>query len=255
MNMRRHDHMKGVIVGALVIAATPGIVKADVLYDTTSMTDDLTVTHASQAYIGGFSNPGHQGTFWDVQLADDFSVGGSYQITSVTGDFITTASGGFQMPSDGVLVEFFAPAGNAPSEIASFAVLSQNVTMASLGDVGIGTEGGRLAVDLSGEGITLGPGTWWVSITPVDLTESGVHYGWLRKSDLLIGDNARARNGGEAHGNGYAGGNPSFDWGPIPPPFIPSGTLAMAVEGTLIPSPAVWAVLAVAGVLRGRRKR
>lgn len=255
MMFRSSVTLRDLLVLGGTLAITVSAANADVLYDTLG---DFNT--GSQAYIGGFANPGHQGTFWDVQLAEDFAIsdGPGFHITSVSADFTTTALGGFQTPANGLLVEFFQDVGGRPANwqeappVAS--ILTQSFTQTSLGDVGIGTEAAQFTVDLSGDDIELGAGTWWVSVQPVDLTEDGTQYAWLRRSGGVnqIGEPIHRRNGGEAHGNGFPGGWGSFDWGTG---ASTSGRLALAVEGTMIPAPGVLALLGIAGFInRGRRR-
>ena len=78
------------------------LVCADVLYDTTWMTDKGLYNSTKSGYIGGFAN---HGFFVDSQTADDFELADAHVITSVTGDFFTLQPG--FVPADGILIEIF----------------------------------------------------------------------------------------------------------------------------------------------------
>lgn len=237
-------------LGVLSMGLAAANASADVLYDTTWMTDNGTYTQESQNYIS--STPFGFG-FWDVQVADDFTLSSGHNITSVTADL--TAIDGLD-PADGVLVEFFSDAGGAPGAASDFAVLTQNYSITNFTNDLSDRTGMRFTVDLSADGITLGAGTWWMSVQPVDESGDGDQYFWVRQADdVLIGNNAHARNGGEAHGNGYSGGYSSFDWGALDNPHVP-GDVAMRINGTQIPTPgAAIAILLGIGGLQSRRRR
>lgn len=257
MSRRKFVHitppmMLGIVMVSVALMA--GVVKADVLYNNLSITNSNTYTTSAQNFIGGL---GFQTNPWDVQAADDFVLSNPYSITSVTADFLNDFG---TAPADGILVEFFADVGGAPSATSDFAVLTQNFTMSSFDNHLNSLLGRRFTVDLSSEDIVLGAGLWWMAVTPVDESESGERYLQVRQTGQpLIGASAYGRNGGAAHGNGYDGGYPgSGSWvefgsfGPPIPPFQ-AGDLAMQIEGNLIPAPGVLALLGLAGLCRRRR--
>ena len=228
------------VVAIAFVIGGGGIARADVLYDSTVFITDEGNWHNSfiLTTIGGQAL---FGDFRDTQGADDFFMDGTYEITSVTGDY--QSLGGGPPPADGVLVEFFSQTndctfdgGPCPEESPVAAVLSIAVTVTTiLPD--IFEDAFRLTVDLSGEGITLGPGTWWISITPVDLTpETGLAAGQFTSILGEFGANAYFRNGGEDHGNGYPGLFDAFDW------KRPSTErdLAMKIEGTPVKPGCPW---------------
>ena len=238
-----HPALLLLVAVAVAIATAPGIVKADVLYDSTVFITDEGNWNTSfgPTYIGGMAQFGD--VYRDQQGADDFELADTYDITSVTADYVSL--GGDPPPADGVLVEFFTQiddcsydGGPCPSESPFAAVLSSAVTMKMiLPD--IFDDAFRLTVDLTDEGITLSPGIWWVSITPVDLTPKiGLAAGQFNSIvDVFGPNNGHFRNGGEDHGNGYPGLYGDItDW--TPRSLIggggPERDLAMKIEGTLV---------------------
>ncbi len=225
------------VAAAVAIATAPGIVKADVLYDTTDMTDNQTYNHSHPSFIGGFAQFGQ---FRDEGASDDFELSDLYDITSVTGDFLNFTPDAF--PADGVLVEFFEDIGGMPSEVPSAAALTTAVIVTPFEDSVFGNHGVRVMVDLSDSAITLGAGTWWLSIVPVDETPSGVSYAQVRTvSEKLIGEPGHVRDGGLDHGNGYPGGAyGTNDWLPSIEIGLPNGDLAMKIEGTPVKPACPW---------------
>ena len=216
------------VAAAVANATAAGIVKADVLYDTTDMTDNQTYDEGYTTFIGGedvFGNPK------DVQAADDFTIVSTYEITTVTFDY--TAIPGLP-PADGVLVEFFSDSKGVPDEVPIAAVLSTKFTATPYEDTVFNAFGLRLTIDLSGEGITLAPGTWWLSITPVD---AGVF--WVNAmTSGDFGNNTHLRDGGIDHANGFPGLFGVDDWTLVSSASAePDGDLAMKIEGTPVKPP------------------
>ena len=226
------------LVAAAAAIATPAdIVKADVLYDRTDMTDNQTYNQVYTSCIT-LNNGG-----LDRQLADDFELTGTYDIISVTADFVNSPPP--LIPADGFLVEFFPTEtdkcingpGPCPSEIPFAQAFSTNFTETPFEDTVFGQSGHRFTVDLSGMGITLESGTWWISIVAVD--ESGEKSG-SEKYKILVTDGlprgvpVHGRGGGQDHGNGYGSGELP-DWNPLcfsggcePTP----GDASIRIEGT-----------------------
>ncbi len=230
-------------VAALAIVAT-GIVKGDILYDRTDMTDDQTYNQVYTSSITSFNGG------WDRQLADDFELTGSYDITSVTADFVNSPPP--LIPADGFLVEFFPnetdkcidSPGPCPSEIPFAQAFSPNFTETPFEDTVFGQSGHRFTVDLSGMGIVLEPGTWWISIVAVD--ESGEkssleQYKILITNGLPCGVPVHGRAGGQDHGNGYQGGT-SPDWRPalFGPEEPTPGDASIRIEGTPVKPVCPW---------------
>lgn len=228
----------GILMASVTLMA--GVVKADILYDTTWMTDTqaYSTSGSSQSFIGGFAN---LGTFHDMQNADDFIVPAEsgYNITSVTGDYLTLADTPPITPNGGILVEFFSDQGGSPSDLPTFQILATGAAVSAASFVNqqnvstFSDEGIRFEVDLSNFDIELGAGTWWVSIQPVDETEDGLRYYQVSETGMGFGSSNHFRNGGTWHGNGY-GGTFGENWDS---PFL-ERDLAFAVEGTRNPAPA-----------------
>ncbi|MCH8821870.1 MAG: hypothetical protein IH984_00025 [Planctomycetes bacterium] len=220
------------VTTAIALAMTAGIVKADVLYDTTGMSKKGTWDESYGNFIGGAIFFGDD---IDSQAADNFELDGTYGITIVTADYGTTSA---LPPVDGVLVEIFEDLGGFPSEVPIAQVLSAEFVATQI-DIHPVIDGLRLTVDLSNEGITLAPGTWWVAITPVDTAPLGGEiYNQLASTAGTYGNSTHRRDGGEDHGNGLPGFTGENDW-------ILAGLLggneyadlAMRIEGTLVGEP------------------
>src|SRR5688572_13163192 len=75
-------------MSGIACALMVGAAQADILYDTTWMTNNQTYTgsSATQSYIGGAAN--NAGGLRDEQKTDDFTLLGMSSITSVTADFL-----------------------------------------------------------------------------------------------------------------------------------------------------------------------
>ena len=221
-----------------MVAMSPffgGIVQGDVLYDTTRMSKEGTWDASYSTFIGGAKFFGED---VDLQAADDFELDGTYGITSVTADYETN----FGLPPvDGVLVEFFEDLGGFPSEVPIAQVFSAEFVATQI-DIHPLIPGLRLAVDLSNEDITLVPGTWWVSITPVDTAPlGGETYNQLASTTGPFGIDTHVRNGGSDHGNGLGGFYGVDDWtlaGLLG--GHEDADLAMKIEGTPVKPGCPW---------------
>lgn len=203
-----------------------GIVKGDVLYDTTDMTDNKTFDTGGQAFIGGAA---FYGSFRDVQATDDFDLDSPHEITSVTGDYGTFFG---TPPADGVLVELFEDIDGTPSESPTIAILSSDVTVIPLDDL-LGFPSFRLIANLPERAVCLDAGTWWIAITPVDETPKGDGFFPFGSTAGNFGNNTHFRDGGVDHGNGYPGSWGVDDW-TLPHLIgnLDDLDLAMKIEGT-----------------------
>lgn len=203
---------------------------ADVLYDTSDMIINQTYDWFTDTYIGAF---GWYGDFLDHQAADDFELDGTCNITSVTAYYFTSEP---TSPAGGVLVEFFEDMKGRPGEVAAGAAFSSDYVLKTFEDDLFGAYAFSLSVDLSDSGISLDPGTWWVSITPVDETPLGRRYRQWRQLDFLNGNIVHGRDGGQDHGNGYLGftygGDDWLEFGSET--SHDPGDLAMTIEGVLV---------------------
>ena len=218
----------------LAIGCLAGIVKGDVLYDTTDMTDNKTFDTGGQAFIGGAA---FYGSFQDVQATDDFNLDSAHEITSVTGDYGTFFG---TPPADGVLVELFEDIDGTPSESPTIAILSSDVTVIPLDDL-LGFPSFRLIANLPDGAVCLGAGTWWIAITPVDETPKGDGFLPFGSTAGNFGNNTHFRDGGVDHGNGYPGSWGVNDW-TLPHLIgnLDDLDLAMKIEGTPVKPVCPW---------------
>src|SRR5690606_24128220 len=168
-------------------------------------------------------------------------------------------------PSE-VLVEFFHDEGGRPGDSAHHAVTVDSARLSHQTFEGWGAfstddgTGMRMSVDLSGIGVELGAGTWWVSAVPIG---NDTQYGAMRVLDQATGSPMHFRHGGDAHGNGYPGG---VAWGDTEwmtyggqdgsrPDRDLLGDLAIRVEGTLVPAPGGLSILGLMGLAILQRRR
>ena len=242
-----------IALGVLIIGLGAGSASADVLYDTTSMTDNGTFSAFVPSQISADS-PTDPNLLGDMNAADDFSLSGTTDLTSITGDFLSTAAFG----GEGVLVEFFSDLGGTPSEAPTatyFATAGSGLSVTTL-DVGIPEATFlRFTVDLSAAGISLGAGDWWVSMVVVHETTPSQIYRQLRQEGFQNGHEVHVRDGGLDHANGIQGVWGVDDWTAISFFGNQVGDIAMRIEGTVIPGPSSLALLGLAGGVRRRRRR
>ncbi len=214
---------------SVVIGGSEG--RADVLYDTTWMTDDQSYNSFSESHVSGFAE---NGFLSDIQIASDFDLADTYEIMSVTSDYYNLAQFPDAVPAGGVLVEFFEDKGGSPIETPAFQVISSDFTVTGFEDTVFGQSGRRIMVDVSSFEIVLEPGTWWVSIVAVDETKEGPRYLNVRTIGLDIGSPIHGRDGGIDHGNGYHGIYGTDDWLTFEDIGSSDGEAAIKVEGTLV---------------------
>lgn len=233
-----------------------------VLYESRSMAIDGTWDSRRTSLIGGFA---WYGGMRDHQVADDFTVLSAVELTRVTADFWHNTL--LASPADGWLVEVFADEGGKPSETPTHAVWgASGVRLGSFGWTGGGGFGSStpdqrstFEIDLSGEGVSLGAGTWWISVVAVDESPFGGVYQWVGGRSVLNGSVAHARDGGIAHGNGYNGPDSiPFEWTAMTTSSSTNSRpyeMSMMIAGNLIPAPASLCVLAMSGLAMGVRRR
>jgi len=243
-------------------ACIPGIASAVVLYDTTGMTDAQTYSMAStasqgQSYISGLGDAAATGNhLWDQQACDDFTLATSADLTSVTADFVCPLASTMHMPATGVLVEFFPTSGTLANNtpVAQAFLFGSDISGTTFTNTSTTTlyngTGLRLTVDLTSAGITLGPGTWWVSVQAVDETATGIAY-YNVSGFGTTGFKPNKRKGSTWHGNTY-GGSFQNTWTVF---TASQRDLAFKVEGTPVPAPGAAATLGVVGLAAIRRRR
>jgi len=229
LHARRGWIASALLVTGLMAASS----SAEVLYDTTWMTDEQSYNHFLPSNIGAidFNNLEF---LVDVNAADDFVVpeGPAVNITSVTCDFFSNGS----FEGAGVLVEFFADVDGSPANespiAAHFATVSNGLTVTEFDETVFGApQGLRFTIDLSEVDVSLDAGTWWVSIVPVDEALPSAPFRWLRTIGFQETNEVHVRNGGEAHANGLPGTWGTDDWTPISG-FNDPGDFAFQIVGT-----------------------
>jgi hypothetical protein len=230
----------------LVLVAVAGLASAasaDVLLGQQGQGYD----QGNGAAIGG---AGVFGADYDLQLAEDFTIGTSYNITKVSGDWLTFFGG---TPLQGAKVEFFTDNGfGAPNEApyASYDASQGETSIQGFND-NLGYVGVTMSVDLSAANITLPADTYWVSIQPVAL---GGDWGFVT-TQTGQGGNVFLRDGGTDHGNGLGGGYGVNDWTSFQTYYGTDVSVGFSVEGNVIPAPGAAALLGLGGLIAGRRRR
>lgn len=158
---------------------------------------------------------------------DDFTIGESYDLTKLT-VYGTNSSSGSSAANVSVRVSFYTD-----PNLFNAAVASTTGTQV----------GGDLIFDLTG--ITLGPGTYWISAQVERSFDLGGQWFW-RTSDTV--------NGAQALWQNPAGG---FGYGSDPIPITTLGAsahdMAFTLEG-IVPTPGAMALLGLSALV-GRRRR
>lgn len=222
---------------AAATGAAAAATHAEVLHDTTAMTDNGAYDGLAENFLGGFAE---HNVLLDQQSADDFDLLDRSSITSVTFDLLTHSPFAQAAPADGVLIEFWPDDGGAPTDGAIAAYFSTDFELTQFTDTVFGITGLRFSVDLTRAGITLGPGTWWASLVPVDETPSGINYKSIRTEGFPIGHSGHVRDGGVAHGNGYQGLYGTPNWEPFSFYGLNPSDIAMKIEGEPTTPPCQW---------------
>lgn len=233
-------------VGALAaVRATSGQI---VIHDTRAAVTGGTWNNYAASYIGGISGESQGGIPHDQQAADDFIVTQRIQLTSVLVDFIAELSP--LPPTQGLLVEIFSNLpSNLPTEIPIFSTTilpTEIITMGTFplaggspGNAGTIPNYTRLSwrVDFT-QTVILDPGTWWISMVPIDESPFGGLYHWVGTTVNSSGFVSPFRCGGVDHGNSYpchnATTNTRPDWSASLAGFGGRPrTLSMRIEGQL----------------------
>jgi len=203
---------------------------ADVLWDSLWIVDDDVCDSGNGAAISGMSI---FGAIYDLQCAQAFEVTGDTDITRVVQDYLNFNSSPYS-PATDVLVEFFADMGGYPAEIPTFQMTGTVHAEFSI-YVSWWDPCTRIEVTFGAGEVTLGAGTHWVSVTPVDITSGGDWYFACRKYEVLFVD-AYFRDGGGDHGTLYGGpfggGYGIIDWASMGDMGFTAGTVSFLVEGS-----------------------
>lgn len=244
----------------IVLATAGGAAHADVFYNALPANPSSNST-ISNSIIGGANVFGNS---FDLQSADDFvltSAMGS-AITNLTFDMATFTNMGANSLPPQVMVEFFADAGGRPADAATASTIIGSGGFASVTqfegdwpqDDGSNPPGFRIGLDLSGAGVVLGAGTWWVAVQGIG--DDNVYSIMAAQRDLhQTGALVHWRGGGLAHGNGFTDGGLGFDW--IPSTFDSNsvGDLSLLIEGFVVPAPGGAALLGLLGLTATARRR
>ncbi len=197
--------------------------------------DSLWIIDTNQADAGSGNaiakTPGTSGRLTDAQIADDFVIKDAARITKVTADLMAHDG---NLPAEGIWVQFFADDGGAPSEqMEAGVVVTPRDYVATPIETPLNFEAWRFEMDVSAADVVLEDGIWWVSTQPLDVATNFDWYWHLGSVTIpTINQPSHVRDGGVAHGNGYAGLWGSTTW--IPHNFRGNNSLSMAIEGELI---------------------
>lgn len=222
------------LAAALGLAATAGA--QSYVYDARSMVLNGTWNRSEDNFIGGWAT---YGSFRDSQVADDFVLTQTTRLTKVTVDLSQSSSGA--APAGGFLIEVFANiAPNKPDETPTFAYTTAAYTLdgefghSTAAPTGVPPLGGSRttwSVDVAGGNIVLAPGTWWISIVPVDETPNGSQFRAVGNNVINVGARTHRRSGGVDHGNNYpaalGAAVPNWSANTSSRPY----TLSMRIEG------------------------
>ncbi len=246
----------------MVVAAGASMAHGDILYDALYADVSVPGPYSGESTFVGSTIDGFNafGVSYDAQAADDFSLAQAVNISSVTFDIAPFLNLGPNTMPTSMRVEFFTDNGGAPAAESSFSSIISSGDYASViqfennglwGDDG-SAPGFRIAMDLSGEGIELSAGAWWVAVQGI--SGDNIFNILTSLSDQhQTGSWAQVRDAGLAHGNGYAGVFGSTDWIAAPGDV---GDLAIRIEGSAVPAPGGAALFGLTGLLAtGRRRR
>lgn len=235
-------------VGAL--SALSSVSGQIVIHDTRSAVTGGTWNNFGISLIGGAGGAGQAGVPHDQQTADDFVVSQRIQLTSVLVDFRAELSP--LPPSGGLLVEIFPnlPT-NVPTEVPTYAITIPPTEIIDEG--GVPAPGGTPAsnptfqawVRMSwrvnfAQTIMLDPGTWWISVVPIDESPFGGVYHWAGTTVNSSGLVSSYRCGGIDHGNNYPCHNTTApittqNWSTAGAGVVPgrARTLSIRIDGRL----------------------
>ena len=244
----RMDRGWGVIIGVLAGAALAPAALGSVIINQRGPVLAGQWNATNQVYLGAFG-AFSTNSYVDAQVADDFVLGSATQLTGVTVDFtVGTPGTGFppsiNNPADGFFIEVFPDIGGRPSEVPtvqrtvlSYANLGAFPGTSSLAIAPASNAPMRatFAIDLTSANVTLGAGTWWISVQPVDWSPFGQVYLWASTQDFTNGSAAHRRSGGIDHGTGYPAQFNANDWTVNEAGFVFRGReLSFSLDGTPI---------------------
>lgn len=176
--------------------------QGEIVYDTLWITDEGAANAGVGNAIGGIRAFPSLGTI-DSQFADDFHLDATSQITTVFVDCQSFFNG--DAPDEGFRVQFYPNDGVKPKEDVLFDITLTDFTREFKG-MFANRETYRYQLDLSGSGVVLDAGDWWMDVQPLDVSDGGWFWS-LSVLDLTPpeGNHAHVRDGWLAHGNSYHG--------------------------------------------------
>ncbi len=220
-NRLTHRPLRLVALGALALTGVlvlPDNARADVIIDQPESEENGFASQDFSDYPG-----------YTCSVFDDVTLTQAYDLTSFTVFGQNSVADGWMYNTD-VRLRIYTEASLAASPLATVSGVQV---------------GGALVWDLTG--ITLGPGTYWMSAQVVRAFEPGGQWYWRASN---------TNNGAHAMWHNPAGG---FGLGtePISTELLGASQwdMAMRLEGTPVPAPAVMAVLLAGGLAGGRARR
>lgn len=215
----------------LVLASHP--ILGAIIYDTGPFTAD------GGAMESDFSSSVSAGP---IQFADDFLLQSASQITRLNWWGLYAFHNTPEGPDDFTL-RIFADIGGSPSSLPLFQFSLGDLGRVDTGVNSFGSEVYAYSAFLPSLVILGGGTTYWLSIVNNTASDEDDNWYWQRVTRFLGSTQARL--------------NDKSPWSPWGDP----STLAFNIEGTVVPEPSTWTVLALGGVvliafrLAGSRRR
>lgn len=181
---------------------------------------------------------------FSTYLVDDFSTGGQTWNVSSVDTFFTNVNGGWNPAITAGSLNFYAKSGSLPGAGDAAPEYTVPVTMTNLGGYWKVTGDTTGVAELQGIN-----GDFWVGLTPqADFGRFGqeFHVGFAG----AVGDNAAMRNPGGGFGFGSGTG-----WQRDIIGGSNMAEMAFVVNGEVVPAPASLALVGLAGLATGRRRR
>ncbi|RJP30583.1 MAG: hypothetical protein C4547_16540 [Phycisphaerales bacterium] len=222
MSLNRFAFICGI---ALALGAGPAT--AEVIYDSLWIYDEGYMDAGVGNAIGGLNGPLREVT--DSQIAEDFVVEQPSKLTRAVMDLNAYND---TIPAEGIWVQFYRDNDGKPHEDVAFDyVVTRDHFEATEIPTPLRYKGWRIDMDLTGSGIELDEGTWWVNFQPLDIETNGDWFWFIASiSQPPIGHPSHVRDGWQDHGNQYRGLWNTTDW--VPHSFRGNAVLSWRLEGT-----------------------